>query len=287
MSVDPVILRLGPLEISGFGLLMLAGFVAGAWVIRSELMRRGLRGDYATEAFIASIIGGVLGAKLWYAVLYRDPAALLERSGMVWWGGLIGGSLLVLLNGRRRQVPMRFTLEIWPGALALGYAIGRVGCFLVGDDYGLPTNLPWGVEFPRGLPPSTGYHLHTQFGVDLPPGTRPTDVLAVHPTQLYEAAAMLLAFWLLLRLRDHRHGEGWLFGAYLVFAGVERFLVELLRAKDDRFIAGLTLAQLTAVAAVVLGGFLMHRLRRPDPEIAERAARALGRRPRRKGGRGS
>jgi phosphatidylglycerol:prolipoprotein diacylglycerol transferase len=276
MQMEPVILRLGPLEISGFGLLMLAGFLAATWVIRRELLRRGLRGDYATEIFITSVIGGLLGAKLWYATLYGDPAALLERSGMVWWGGLLGGALLVLLNGRRRQIPMRFTLEIAAASLALAYAIGRLGCFLVGDDYGLPTSRPWGVEFPRGLPPSTGHHLDTLFGVDLPPGTRPSDVLAVHPTQLYESAAMLVAFWLLLRLRDHRHGTGWLFGVYLTLAGVERFLVEFVRAKDDRFFAGLTLAQLTAVAAVALGCLLMWRWRRSAPTVDQAAARALG-----------
>lgn len=276
MRMEPVILRLGPLELSGFGLLMLAGFVAAAWMVRRELLRRGLSGDYAFEVFATSIVGGLLGAKLWYAALFRDPGALLTRGGMVWWGGLLGGALLVLLNGRRRAVPMRFTLEISAAALALAYAIGRIGCFLVGDDYGVPTSLPWGVEFPRGLPPSTGHYLGAMFGVELPPGTRPEDVLAVHPTQLYESAAMLLACWLLLRLRDHRHGAGWLFGAYLALAGIERFLVEFLRAKDDRLFAGFTLAQAAAAGAVVLGGLLMWRWRREEPEIERAAAATLG-----------
>lgn len=88
MTVEPVIFRLGSLEVSGFGLLVLAGFIAGAWVIRRELLRRGLAGDYAGEFFIAAAIGGLLGAKLWYAALFRDPSAFFERSGMVWWGGL-------------------------------------------------------------------------------------------------------------------------------------------------------------------------------------------------------
>lgn len=86
--MEPVILRLGPLELSGFGLLMLAGFVAAAWMVRRELLRRRLNGDYAFEVFVTSIVGGLLGAKLWYAALFRDPSAFFERSGMVWWGGL-------------------------------------------------------------------------------------------------------------------------------------------------------------------------------------------------------
>src|SRR5262249_51424748 len=152
-------------------------------------------------------------------------------------------------NGWRKGVATRLTLELAAPALAVGYALGRVGCFLVQDDYGVPTSLPWGMRFPQGLPPSTAQNLMMQFRVSsIPPGTQPTDVLPVHPTQLYETAIMLFAFWLLWRLRTHKHGVGWLFGLYLILAGIERFFIEILRAKDDRFIGPFTLAQATSVA---------------------------------------
>lgn len=273
--MEPVVFRLGSFDITGFGLMMLVGFAAGAWVIRRDLLRRGLDAAYAADVFIAAGIGGLAGAKLWFVVASGDPASILERSGMVWWGGLIGGAAVVLAWGRHRGVPTRFTLELAAPALALAYALGRVGCFLVGDDYGVPTDLPWGVEFPRGLPPSTGWALSRLFHAELPPGTGPDEVLAVHPTQLYETAAMLVVFALLLRLRGHGHGPGWLFGVYLVAAGTERFLVEIVRAKDDRIFGPVTVAQLTAIVAVVVGAALTARWRVPDPSLDRRAREAL------------
>jgi phosphatidylglycerol:prolipoprotein diacylglycerol transferase len=148
-------------------------------------------------------------------------------------------------------------MQVAAPALAAAYALGRVGCFLVNDDYGRPTNLPWGVKFPEGLPPSTAGNLRHLFGIPVPPGIDPSTVLTVHPTQLYEVAAMLIAFAVLWQLRRNGRPVGWLFGLYLVFAGVERFLVEIVRAKDDRFLGPFTLAQLTSVLIVVLGGILM------------------------------
>ena len=138
----------------------------------------------------------------------------------MWYGGFIGGAAAIYLNGLRKQVPARITCDLGAPALAVGYALGRVGCFLVQDDYGVPTSLPWGMKFPEGLPPSTALRLNSDYGVPIPDGVNPLEVLAVHPTQLYEAAAMLVVFWALWRLRTHTRGAGWLFGAYLLFAGI-------------------------------------------------------------------
>jgi phosphatidylglycerol:prolipoprotein diacylglycerol transferase len=120
------------------------------------------------------------------------------------------------------------------------------------------------MRFPEGLPPSTAFQLNADFGVPIPEGINPLEVLAVHPTQLYEAAAMLLAFWALWRLRTHARATGWLFGAYLLFAGTERFLVEFIRAKDDRFLAGFTVAQLASIIIAVAGVLLMARWAKQD-----------------------
>jgi phosphatidylglycerol:prolipoprotein diacylglycerol transferase len=137
-----------------------------------------------------------------------------------------------------------------------------VGCFLVQDDYGVPTSLPWGMRFPLGQPPTTAASL-ARWGVDVPDGTPPDALLAVHPTQLYEVAALLFIFWLLWRLRRHERAVGWLFGVYLAAIGLERFLVEFVRAKDDRFVGALTLAQLTSLVLLVVGLGLLAALRRP------------------------
>lgn len=264
MTVYPFNIHLGPIEITGYGIMMMVGFLIGGWLIGLELKRRGFNQDYAADFIIAALIGGVLGAKLWYVALTQDAGALLSRGGLVWYGGFIGGALAVLFNGWRLKVPARWTMQVAAPALAAGYALGRVGCFLVGDDYGRPTNLPWGVAFPRGLPPSTAANL-TDFRVAIPEGTDPSTVLAVHPTQLYEVTIMLVVFALLWTLRSRERATGWLFAVYLMLAGLERFFVEIFRAKDDRFLAGFTIAQLTSVVLIGIGAYLYLRWRDGPP----------------------
>jgi len=262
MTVYPIIFDVGPLQITGYGIMMMIGFLMGGWLIGLELKRRGLREDYAGEIVVAAVIGGIVGAKLWYVFLMGDPRALFSRGGLVWYGGFLGGTLAVILNGLRLKVPTRWTAQLMGPPLAAAYALGRVGCFLVNDDYGRPTDVAWAVKFPQGLPASTAGNMERLFGISMPQGMDPTTVLAVHPTQLYEVAAMLLAFAVLWVLRKRQAGIGWLFGLYLMFAGVERFLIEFLRAKDDRMFGTFTLAQVTSVALVLVGGYLVSALYR-------------------------
>jgi len=261
MTVYPfkIPLPFWPHEITGYGLMMMVAFLAGGWLVGRELRRRRLSEDYAADMVAAAVIGGIIGAKLWYVALTQDLDSLFSRGGLVWYGGFIGGALAVMLNGWRLGVPLRWTMQLAAPALAAAYALGRIGCFLVNDDYGRPTDLPWGMRFPDGLPPSTAGNLQALFGIPVPAGTDPATVLAVHPTQLYEAALMLAAFTVLWRLRDNGRPVGWLFGLYLVFAGAERFLIEILRAKDDRFLGPFTLAQLTSVVLVAIGVWLLQR----------------------------
>ena len=261
MTIYPFVFHLFGLEITGYGIMMMVGFLTGSWLIALELRRRGLREEYASDVTLAAVIGGIVGAKLWYVALTHDLGTLFSRGGLVWYGGFIGGALGVALNGWRLRVPLRWTAQLVAPALAAAYALGRVGCFLVNDDYGRPTSLPWAVKFPQGLPPSTAGNMTQLCGIPVPAGMDPSTVLAVHPTQLYEVAAMLVVFAILWRWRTLARGTGWLFGAYLVFAGVERFLVEIVRAKDDRLIGPFTLAQVTSVLIVIVGVVVMRRLR--------------------------
>jgi phosphatidylglycerol---prolipoprotein diacylglyceryl transferase len=277
MTVYPfkIPLPFWPHEITGYGLMMMVAFLAGGWLVGRELRRRRLSEDYAADMVAAAVIGGIIGAKLWYVALTQDLDSLFSRGGLVWYGGFIGGALAVMLNGWRLGVPLRWTMQLAAPALAAAYALGRIGCFLVNDDYGRPTDLPWGMRFPEGLPPSTAGNMQALFGIPVPAGTDPATVLAVHPTQLYEAALMLAAFAVLWRLRDNGRPIGWLFGLYLAFAGVERFLIEIVRAKDDRFLGPFTLAQVTSVILVGLGVWLLQRWRTgPSPEPGQYLATA-------------
>lgn len=277
MNVYPLVLRIGPFALTGYGIMMMAGFLMAGWAMQLDLRNRRFDEEYAADIVVAAVVGGLVGAKLWYVIVAGDLDALFRRGGFVWYGGLIGGIVAVLVNGWRLKVPARYTMEITAAPLALGYAIGRVGCFLVNDDYGIPTTLPWGLKFPHGLPPSTVAEL-TRMNVTFPAGTDPNLVVAVHPTQIYETVMMFLVFAVLWRLRDHRHAIGWRFGVYLLLAAVERFLVEFVRAKDDRWLGPLSLAQLTSIAMVIAGAVVLVRLNAPDPvplPIPERLAPKL------------
>lgn len=258
-SIPPFVIPIGPLTVTGFGIMMMVGFLVGGWLVDRELRRRGLNVDYAADMIVAAVVGGVVGAKLWYVGLYGVDT-LFNRGGLVWYGGFLGGFVAVIASGWRRKVPTALTAQLAAPALAAGHALGRVGCFMVGDDYGIPTDGFWGVKFPQGLPPTTVAGL-SQFGVAVPEGLDPTTVLAVHPTQLYEVAMLTIAFMILWRLRTRNWGTGTLFGLYMVFAGAERFLVEFVRAKDDRFFGPLTLAQVTSLALVVAGLIVVQSLR--------------------------
>jgi phosphatidylglycerol:prolipoprotein diacylglycerol transferase len=208
---------------------------------------------------VAALVGFIIGAKLYFVALEPTWAGVFSRSGLVFWGGLLGGILASWVVIRRKGIPFLRIADVAGPAIAAGYAVGRTGCWAVGDDYGRPWTGPLAVAFPQGIPPSTAGILARDFGTSVPPGLDPATVLAVHPTQLYETAMGLTMFFILWRLRDHRHAEGWLFGFYCLLAGVERFIVEFYRAKDDRFVGPLTTAQVIAFAFIAAGVLLMTR----------------------------
>ncbi len=258
----PFAVDIGPLELTGFGVAMLLAFVIGQMAASEELDRRGWDPNIMGDITVAAVVGGLGGAKLYYAILIGDLSAVFSRAGFVFWGGLIGGivaSAAVLLW--RKESFAKVSDAAAPG-LAAAYAVGRTGCWAVGDDYGRPWDGPLAVAFPDGAPPSTVANLTQQFGLtgysDLPAG----QVLAVHPTQLYETAMGLVMFFVIWRLRNHRHAAGWLFGIYCVLAGIERFVVEFFRAKDDSLSVGITIAQSIAIAAIVIGIALLVARRR-------------------------
>ncbi len=263
MTIYPLSFHLGPITITGYGIMMMVAFLMAAWAIQVDLARRGMNQDYAADIVFAAVVGGIVGAKIWYVLLTGEWDALFRRGGFVWYGGFLGGVAGVLGMGWWKRVPARWTMELTAAPLALGYALGRVGCFLVNDDYGIPSTLPWAMKFPEGLPPTTVENLR-QMHVVFPAGANPGDLVAVHPTQIYETALMLIAFAWLWRLRDHRHAVGWRFGVYLVLAGTERFLIEMVRAKDDRLLGAFTLAQLTSILLIIAGAIVLRQLWEPE-----------------------
>jgi phosphatidylglycerol:prolipoprotein diacylglycerol transferase len=255
----PVAYEFGPLQFTGFGFAMLLCFVIGQIIIQREMARRGQDENAAGDMVFAAVIGGLLGAKLYYAILMGDVTSLWSRAGFVFWGGLIGGIIAVSAVVMRKRLGVARVSDSVAVAMPAAYAIGRTGCWAVGDDYGRPFNGPWATMFPEGAPPSTVANLTNMFGISFPPGTPPNQVVPVHPTQLYEVLMGTVMFFIIWKLRDRQHGAGWLFGLYCLLAGIERFIVEFFRAKDDRFfIGGITTAQLIAIGFALFGAIWMY-----------------------------
>jgi phosphatidylglycerol:prolipoprotein diacylglycerol transferase len=269
-AVGPIVhhpfqFNVGPLQFTGFGIAVVMGFVIAQMISQEEMKRLGADPAPIADMILGAVIGGLLGAKLYFVVVLGNWDSLFTRGGFVFWGGLIGGAIGVLAIARWKKVPIWRTLEVGAPSLAAAYAVGRTGCWAVGDDYGRPWDGPLAVQFPEGAPPSTAGVMSREFAVSFPPGTDPATVVAVHPTQLYEVAMAMVMFAVIWRLRHHRHREGWLIGVYLVLAGVERFVVEFFRAKDDYLPIGLTVAQTIALAAIAGGIALLMFRRAPRP----------------------
>ena len=226
-------------------MLVAVGAIVGLWLFSRELKRSGLPGD-AVDAGVAGVVGGLVGAKvLWvFEHLGEEPFRdlILSRGGMSWFGGFAGGVAAGLWLMRRRGLPIVAVLAAATPGLAIGHAIGRIGCFLVGDDYGRPSDLPWAVAFPEGLPPTT---------------------VPVHPTQLYEAIVLVPIAVMLIRWRREGQVDRTVLGRYLVAVGVLRFLIEFIRV-NVRVIAGLTVAHLASLCVIVIGAVLLSSGRRAD-----------------------
>jgi len=268
--------HIGSFSVSPFGLMLVCAFLASYLQLRWGLRRLEIGDEEDASALVfAAGLGGILGAKIYYALLNRDWHVLLDRSGLVWYGGFIVGAAAVLVVIRRRRLPAWPLLDAAAPALAVGYAVGRIGCFLVGDDYGRPSNLPWAVAFPVGLPRTTAGDLRQVFHLPIPSSVPDETLLRVHPTQLYETAICLLiwgaALWVLRRRPAVTAATGVFGMAVLCLLALERFLVEILRAKDDRFFGDFTLAQAISVAVMAATAglaWLRWRRGRQDREAA-------------------
>ena len=230
----PVLFRVGSFEVTSFGVMVAIAALVGVWLFRRELRHSGLPLD-ATDAGIVGVVGGLIGAKVLWTIEHAHEAPiselLLSRGGLSWYGGLIGGVGAGLVYMAIKRWPIVPTLAAATPALAFGHLIGRIGCFLVGDDYGTPSNLPWAVAFPKGLPPTT---------------------VPVHPTQIYEAIGLGVLGWLLIRWRRKRIRDAMVLGRYLVGAGALRFCIEFIRV-NERVAFGLSVAHLVSLAATLVG----------------------------------
>jgi phosphatidylglycerol:prolipoprotein diacylglycerol transferase len=229
-----------------FGLSFAVAFLFSGFVVARRLKEIGRDPEWAYEIVFFALIGGLVGARVDYLIQNWSQVSgdvlgnIFSGSGLVWLGGLAGGAAGVVLWAWRRKFLNLTLLDVCAPALAIGYAVGRVGCQLSGDgDYGIKSDLPWAMSYPDGTVPTSDN---------------------VHPTPVYETLLMGIAAIVLWHLRD-RYRPGVLFAIYLVIAGVERFAIELIR-RNDSVIVGLTLPQLLSLAMAAAGVAWLARARR-------------------------
>ncbi len=255
----PVLFQIGSLRIYSYGLMLALAFVITGYLFRKELKRVGLPMELGDQIIMASLLGGVFGSKLnsviegiiqGEGVIY-SLKSFFSGAGLVWHGGLIMAALLVIIIIRRKHIPVMKVLDLIAPLLILGYGIGRMGCFLSGDgDYGPVSDLPWAMGFPNGTV-STDIRYY--------PGAR------VHPTPLYEIILCLIIFGYLWHIRKKIRPYGWMFGMYLILAGIERYITEFWRysweKRDESMLKIITDAQVIAIIMVIIGVIILIRLR--------------------------
>jgi phosphatidylglycerol---prolipoprotein diacylglyceryl transferase len=239
----PVLLELGKLKVYSYGLMLALGFIVGGYLYRRELKRYGLSPDLGDWIIMGALIGGIFGAKVYSVIegLKELGVASLKDffsgAGLVWYGGLIGGTIAVIIVMKTKHAPMMQCLDIIAPLLILGYAFGRMGCFLSGDgDYGPPSDLPWAMAFPNGTVPT---------------------LVKVHPTPLYEIIFCLAIFAFLWRIRKRNLHLGWMFGMYLILSGVERFITEFWRVTQKVLFDSISMAQIIGIFAIIIGIILI------------------------------
>lgn len=243
----PILFQIGPLKIYSYGLMLALGFLVTGYLFKKELKRLGLPLELGDSIIIGTMLGGIFGAKI-YSVIegikdigITSLKGFFSGAGLVWYGGFAGAIIVVLLIMHFKHAPKMKIFDTMAPLVILGYAFGRMGCFLSGDgDYGPPTDLPWGMAFPNGTVPTTE---------------------RVHPTPLYEIILSLIIFAYLWRMRKRDLPTGWMFGMFLILSGIERFVTEFWRL--TKVIAlGMTMAQIISIVAIIIGIMIIFVLRR-------------------------
>ena len=226
--------------------MVLIAFLLAYIVSEGEFKRKGMNSNLVDLLLIACVLGGLGGAKLLFlyqqvslADFISDPVRYMA-SGFTFFGGLIGALVLIWLVTQMKRVNFLAVTDTIAPVLVLAYAVGRIGCFLVGDDYGIPSNLPWAVSFPNGSPPT---------------------FQTVHPTQIYDTISMTIVFIFLWSIRRKDFPTGWISAITFIILGAQRFLIEFLRTTTPSFIPGISQAQLISIGFILLGLIMLYKIK--------------------------
>lgn len=235
----PIFIRIGPLTIHTYGVLLAAGFLAGIFLAVRQARKVGVPQEKIIDISFYIILAALIGSRIFYILLYpkpfiENPFAVFKiwEGGLVFYGGLIAALPLALWYVKRHNLGIGRTADIFAPSIALGHAIGRLGCFAAGCCYGKPSGVPWAVTF-----------------------TDP-DCLAVkgvplHPSQLYEAFGEFTNFIILVLIRRYQSFSGQLFLTYISLYSLLRFIIETFRGDETRVVlfAGISVSQAISIAA--------------------------------------
>ncbi len=242
----PTLFTIGSHEISSYSIMVLIAYLIAYVIAGMEIKRRGLDDSITDWLLLATLFGGLGGAKLVFLIqnatlaqFFSEPLRYLA-SGLTFYGGLIGALRFIYAVGLWKKVSFWTLTDCTAPVLVLGYGIGRIGCLLVGDDYGIPTDVPWALSFPKGSPPTFE---------------------SVHPTQIYDTISMTFVFIFMWSIRKYQFPSGWLFSLMLMLIGFERFFVEFIRNTTPSFIEGLSQAQVVSIIIFVFGSVNLLRLK--------------------------
>jgi phosphatidylglycerol:prolipoprotein diacylglycerol transferase len=261
----PILLRLGPITIYSYGLMMALGFIAADVACTSEFKRRGYQGEWASTLILWTATSGVVGSRI-YDIVDNWPRyaahpwdMIFSGAGFVWYGGLAGGTLASYFIARHYKIRWPVLLDMSGPGLAIGHAVGRIGCLLSGDgDWGTVSNLPWAMAYPNAIVGWNGHSVRALGPANtLVAAAGCTDAgcapwVRVHPAPVYETILYTGVFLVLWAIRKKPRVDGQLFCLYLMMAGACRFLVEFIRV-NPRVLWGLSEAQLIALAMVFIG----------------------------------
>ncbi len=286
----PELFKIGPFTVYSYGLMLGIAFIVSSYILTKEFERRKLNPALATEITLLAIVFGIVGSKAldlienWSSFI-NNPLIAFSPGGLTFYGGLILATIAIAIYLRKKKISFLFIGDAIAPSLILAYGIGRIGCQLAGDgDYGIPTSLPWGTNFANGT--VKPHYALSQFYHDNPllaardhyyslssqvvgtdaygTITKFDEVIRLHPAPIYEFLACLLIFFILRYLRKKSTpgskpgwADGKLFMVYLLFAGVERFLIETIRL-NPRLLFNLSEAQLISIPLVIIGaaGFI-------------------------------
>ena len=259
----PQLFHIGSFAVPTYGVLVALGVLIGLWISVRYSERQGIKAEYAWDFGIAVVLAGILGSKILYILVdlhtyMQHPSEIFSlatlQAGGVFSGGLIGAFVVAWWFLRKHQMPALATCDAFAPGLAMGHAIGRLGCFAAGCCFGKPTDHFWGVTFTNPL---------AQQLVGTPLNQ------ALQPTQLIESGAELIIFGILTWMFARKKFDGQIFGAYLFLYGIARFLIEFLRGDPGRggpyFGGALSGTQLISIGLVLAGGVIWYL--RPAPKV--------------------